>query len=93
MHADSVFDPDTLYDATSIPDWILPLVRCPLGAPMRTGDRRQVYAGHIATVVWIKPPWADQIEGLLHVRRLLRAEWMCQMECITSQSVSTSARG
>ena len=32
MHADSVFDPDTLYDATSIPDWILPLVRCRLDA-------------------------------------------------------------
>jgi len=36
----------------SIESWILPAV----------------YAGHIDTVVWIKPPWADQFdEGVYEI--------------------------
>lgn len=53
MTADSVFDREKLYEEISIADWILPAV----------------YAGHVSRVVWVKPPWADQIrEGIFHFR-------------------------
>ena len=53
MAADSVFDREKLYEEISIADWILPAV----------------YAGHVSRVVWVKPPWADQIrEGIFHLR-------------------------
>ncbi|XP_038070135.1 UPF0489 protein C5orf22 homolog [Patiria miniata] len=45
MDADTVFDRLELFSSLSIENWILPAV----------------YAGHIGGVVWIKPPWADQL--------------------------------
>lgn len=47
LTADCVFDTDRLTEAISIADWILPAV----------------YAGHINRVIWVKPDWADQIDG------------------------------
>eukprot|EP00041_Stephanoeca_diplocostata_P006078 m.74881 g.74881 ORF g.74881 m.74881 type:complete len:513 (+) comp16161_c0_seq2:180-1718(+) len=47
LPADSVFDKEIFNsDNTDIAEWILPLV----------------YAGHVRTVVWIKPYWCNQIE-------------------------------
>ena len=56
LKADSVCDRELLFDTLSIADWILPAV----------------YVGHIKKVIWIKPPWSEQIEDkaiFLHVGR------------------------
>ncbi|XP_041376011.1 UPF0489 protein C5orf22 homolog [Gigantopelta aegis] len=45
MPADTVFNKHTLYETLSIENWIMPLV----------------YAGHISTIYWLKPPWCEQI--------------------------------
>ncbi|XP_022082197.1 UPF0489 protein C5orf22 homolog [Acanthaster planci] len=45
MDADTVFDKFELFSSLSIENWILPAV----------------YAGHVHHVVWIKPPWSDQL--------------------------------
>ncbi|XP_067052017.1 UPF0489 protein C5orf22 homolog [Acropora muricata] len=53
MAADTVFEQAKLYEEISIADWILPAV----------------YAGHVCRVVWVKPPWADQIrDGVFHFK-------------------------
>ena len=53
MAADTVFEQAKLYEEISIADWILPAV----------------YAGHVSRVVWVKPPWADQIrDGVFHFK-------------------------
>ena len=53
MAADTVFEQERLYEEISIADWILPAV----------------YAGHVHRVVWVKPPWADQIrEGVFQFK-------------------------
>lgn len=42
-------DPEHVYDVTNIESWILPAV----------------LAGHISRVVWVRPPWSDQLpDGL-----------------------------
>lgn len=46
MKANTVFEQETLYEEISIADWILPAV----------------YAGHVNKVIWVKPPWSDQIK-------------------------------
>ena len=46
MRSETVFHQEKLYDEISIADWILPAV----------------YAGHINRVIWIKPPWSNQIK-------------------------------
>ncbi|XP_050509335.1 UPF0489 protein C5orf22 homolog [Diabrotica virgifera virgifera] len=46
MPAEYVFDKEKLYDSLSIENWIMPAA----------------YAGHFEHLVWIKPPWAHQIE-------------------------------
>lgn len=46
MKANTVFEQQTLYEEISIADWILPAV----------------YAGHVDRVIWVKPPWSDQIK-------------------------------
>ncbi len=46
LTAESCFDRDALYENIEIADWILPLV----------------YENHVNEVVWMKPPWADQIQ-------------------------------
>ncbi|XP_077982987.1 UPF0489 protein C5orf22 homolog [Glandiceps talaboti] len=46
MPADYVFDKDKLSSSLSIENWILPAV----------------YAGHFNTIVWVKPPWANQLQ-------------------------------
>ena len=46
MKASTVFEQQTLYEKISIADWILPAV----------------YAGHVDRVIWVKPPWSDQIK-------------------------------
>ena len=40
-----IFNKDLLYEKLSIENWILPAA----------------FAGHFSTIVWIKPPWANQI--------------------------------
>ena len=45
FNADLVFKKDQLLESLSIENWILPAV----------------YAGHVETVIWIKPKWSDQI--------------------------------
>ncbi|KAM9386517.1 UPF0489 protein C5orf22 homolog [Phaethornis superciliosus] len=51
MPADTVFDKEALFSELSIENWIMPAV----------------YAGHISQVVWLHPPWAQQIsEGKHH---------------------------
>lgn len=46
LPADDVFKPQELFQQLSIENWILPAV----------------YAGHINHIVWVKPPWADQMD-------------------------------
>ncbi|XP_012577150.1 PREDICTED: UPF0489 protein C5orf22 homolog isoform X2 [Condylura cristata] len=51
MPADTVFDKETLFGELSIENWIMPAV----------------YAGHFSHVLWLHPPWAQQIrEGKHH---------------------------
>ncbi|KAM6373566.1 UPF0489 protein C5orf22 homolog isoform 6-T6 [Alca torda] len=51
MPADTVFDKEALFSELSIENWIMPAV----------------YAGHISQVLWLHPPWAQQIsEGKHH---------------------------
>lgn len=45
LKADSIFKKEILFENLSIENWIIPAV----------------YAGHLNTVVWIRPPWSDQI--------------------------------
>ncbi|XP_028392578.1 UPF0489 protein C5orf22 homolog [Dendronephthya gigantea] len=56
MQAESVYNKAILFDVISIADWILPAV----------------YAGHISKVIWVKPPWSNQISDktlMFHVGR------------------------
>ena len=46
LPAEECFKKESLYEEVEIADWILPLV----------------YEGHLDHVVWIKPPWANQIK-------------------------------
>ena len=45
LRADDCFDKTILYDQLDIADWILPLA----------------YQGHLRHLVWVHPPWAQQI--------------------------------
>lgn len=50
---DRIFEKEYVYDNVNIESWILPLV----------------YAGHVRDVIWVRPPWANQIrDGLYHFR-------------------------
>ncbi|KFZ58747.1 UPF0489 protein C5orf22, partial [Podiceps cristatus] len=51
MPADTVFDKEALFSELSIENWIMPAV----------------YAGHISQVVWLHPPWAQQISEGKHI--------------------------
>nr|XP_028593750.1 UPF0489 protein C5orf22 homolog isoform X2 [Podarcis muralis] len=50
MPADTVFDKESLFSELSIENWIMPAV----------------YAGHFSHVLWLHPPWAQQIEEGTH---------------------------
>ncbi|NXR06701.1 CE022 protein, partial [Semnornis frantzii] len=50
MPADTVFDKEALFSELSIENWIMPAV----------------YAGHISQVLWLHPPWAQQISEGKH---------------------------
>ncbi|XP_053665000.1 UPF0489 protein C5orf22 homolog [Anopheles marshallii] len=45
MPANYVFNKDDLLDSISIENWLMPTV----------------FAGHVERIVWIKPPWSEQI--------------------------------
>lgn len=45
LKATDTFNKNHLYSSVSIATWLVPLL----------------YAGHIKTVIWVKPPWAHQI--------------------------------
>ncbi len=45
LQADDIYNKETVYEEISIENWIIPAV----------------YAGHINHVVWVKPPWAQQM--------------------------------
>ena len=45
MPSEMVYSKEELFDCLSISDWILPAV----------------YAGHLGSVIWLKPPWCSQI--------------------------------
>ncbi|ELU14785.1 hypothetical protein CAPTEDRAFT_210011 [Capitella teleta] len=45
LAADSIFNKEEVIQALSIENWILPAV----------------YAGHISTVIWVRPPWSHQL--------------------------------
>ncbi|XP_046401199.1 UPF0489 protein C5orf22 homolog [Ischnura elegans] len=46
MPAETVWDKYALFDAISIENWMLPAA----------------YAGHFTKLVWVKPPWANQMD-------------------------------
>ena len=46
--ADDCFHKGTLYEQLDIADWILPLM----------------YQGHLRDLIWVRPPWAKQIDDL-----------------------------
>lgn len=46
MPAESAYNREELYEYLSIENWIMPLA----------------YAGHFQNLIWLKPPWAHQIE-------------------------------
>lgn len=48
LNAEDCFNKEILYNDLDIADWILPLM----------------YEGHLRDVIWIKPPWASQIDNL-----------------------------
>ncbi|XP_053253067.1 UPF0489 protein C5orf22 homolog isoform X2 [Podarcis raffonei] len=50
MPADTVFNKESLFSELSIENWIMPAV----------------YAGHFSHVLWLHPPWAQQIEEGTH---------------------------
>ncbi|KAG5309441.1 CE022 protein, partial [Acromyrmex insinuator] len=50
MPADTVWDKNQLFSEISIENWILPAA----------------YAGHLKNLIWVKPPWANQVtDGVL----------------------------
>ena len=58
--------PEQLFEAVSIADWLLPLV----------------YGGHLASLVWAKPPWCDQIPEGVHVFSVGRCERAHCIRCM-----------
>ncbi|XP_011504418.1 PREDICTED: UPF0489 protein C5orf22 homolog [Ceratosolen solmsi marchali] len=51
MDADLVWNKEELFENISIENWMLPAV----------------YAGHFSTLIWVKPPWANQMtDGIQH---------------------------
>ncbi|KAG5896460.1 hypothetical protein JTB14_002601 [Gonioctena quinquepunctata] len=45
MPAETVYDKHALFEAVSIENWMMPAA----------------YAGHLKNLIWIKPPWAEQM--------------------------------
>ncbi|CAK8673278.1 UPF0489 protein C5orf22-like [Clavelina lepadiformis] len=46
LSCDDVFEKEVLFEMISIESWLIPAV----------------FAGHIHTIIWCKPPWSDQIQ-------------------------------
>lgn len=74
MPADLVFDKDKLFEEVSIENWILP----------------GCYAGHFNKLIWIKPPWANQMEDgeqTFHIGKHKKSGKM-RVDCIENYFVA-----
>lgn len=77
MPADTVYRKEELFDALSIESWIMPAV----------------YAGHFSRLVWIKPPWAEQMSNGQKVFNIgkLKGKGCIRVDCTESYFVSECA--
>lgn len=74
MTAETVYEKEKLFDIVGIADWMLPAA----------------YAGHFKNLVWLKPPWAKQIEEgqqLFHVGAT-RSDNTIRVDCKENYFVS-----
>lgn len=81
MPAETVYEKDELLETISIENWIMPAV----------------YAGHFKNLVWVKPPWANQMKdqssdftiGKLKEKGTIRLE--CQENYFVSECLYANA--
>lgn len=76
MPAETVYDKEKLFDEISIENWMMPAC----------------YAGHFQKLVWIKPPWAQQIEDTstsqtFHIGRETKSGFI-RLNCMESYFIS-----
>ena len=70
LEADQIYQKETLLNALSIENWIIPAV----------------YAGHLDTVVWVKPPWSTQIDSGCFKFSVGKDKTSGRIRCSCSQS-------
>lgn len=74
MPAETVYEKDVLIETLSIENWIMPAV----------------YAGHFKNLVWVKPPWANQMhdQSTQFVIGKLKNKGTIRIECKENYFVS-----